>query len=103
MLAHRYADLYRSAHGLGTTIYSPLASGVLTGKYNNGIPPESRFTVESYQYASLSMVISNAFAALLCKSFHLKCSRPVHPTAASCIAKEEYCYVCTLLLLCFSV
>jgi voltage-dependent potassium channel beta subunit len=28
-------------HGLGTTIYSPLAIGILTGKYNNGIPAES--------------------------------------------------------------
>ncbi len=28
-------------HGLGTTIYSPLAIGILTGKYNDGIPRES--------------------------------------------------------------
>ena len=28
-------------HGLGTTIYSPLAIGILTGKYNNGIPAKS--------------------------------------------------------------
>jgi voltage-dependent potassium channel beta subunit len=28
--------------GLGTTIYSPLAQGVLTGKYNQGVPAESR-------------------------------------------------------------
>lgn len=28
-------------YGLGTTIYSPLAVGVLTGKYNDGIPPDS--------------------------------------------------------------
>ena len=28
--------------GLGTTIWSPLASGILTGKYNNGIPKDSR-------------------------------------------------------------
>jgi len=28
----------------GTTIWSPLASGILTGKYNNGIPEESRFS-----------------------------------------------------------
>lgn len=29
--------------GYGTTIWSPLASGLLTGKYNNGIPSDSRF------------------------------------------------------------
>jgi len=27
----------------GTTIWSPLASGILTGKYNEGIPEDSRF------------------------------------------------------------
>lgn len=29
--------------GYGTTIWSPLASGLLTGKYNDGIPEDSRF------------------------------------------------------------
>ena len=32
--------------GLGTTIWSPLASGILTGKYNNGIPKGSRATLK---------------------------------------------------------
>ncbi len=32
-----YARLYADI-GLGTTIWSPLASGLLTGKYNDGIP-----------------------------------------------------------------
>ena len=31
--------------GLGTTIWSPLASGLLTGKYNNGIPENSRLAL----------------------------------------------------------
>jgi voltage-dependent potassium channel beta subunit len=34
--------------GMGTTIWSPLASGLLTGKYNNGIPQESRFALEGF-------------------------------------------------------
>lgn len=42
-----YAPLYRSI-GLGTTIWSPLASGLLTGKYNNGIPQGTRVTLEGY-------------------------------------------------------
>ncbi|KIK62290.1 hypothetical protein GYMLUDRAFT_555546 [Collybiopsis luxurians FD-317 M1] len=41
-----YAPLYRK-YGLGTTVWSPLASGILTGKYNNTIPPGSRLDVES--------------------------------------------------------
>lgn len=36
-----YAPLYRTP-GLGTTIWSPLASGLLTGKYNAGVPAGSR-------------------------------------------------------------
>jgi len=36
-----YAQLYKTV-GLGTTIWSPLASGLLTGKYNDGVPADSR-------------------------------------------------------------
>ncbi|KAJ3037978.1 hypothetical protein HDV00_001181 [Rhizophlyctis rosea] len=36
-----YDQLYKK-HGLGTTIFSPLAGGFLTGKYNNGLPEDSR-------------------------------------------------------------
>lgn len=36
-----YAPLYDKL-GYGTTIWSPLASGILTGKYNDGIPEDSR-------------------------------------------------------------
>lgn len=36
-----YAPLYADP-GLGTTIFSPLASGLLTGKHNAGMEPDSR-------------------------------------------------------------
>jgi len=36
--------------GLGTTIWSPLASGLLTGKYNNGIPDGSRLGLEGFDW-----------------------------------------------------
>jgi voltage-dependent potassium channel beta subunit len=36
--------------GLGTTIWSPLASGLLTGKYNNGIPEGSRLAIEGFEW-----------------------------------------------------
>ncbi len=42
-----YKSLY-SKIGLGTTTFSPLASGFLTGKYNNGIPENSRLNLENY-------------------------------------------------------
>ena len=36
--------------GLGTTIWSPLASGLLSGKYNDGIPKNSRFALEGFDW-----------------------------------------------------
>jgi voltage-dependent potassium channel beta subunit len=44
-----FARLYDEI-GLGTTIWSPLASGMLTGKYNHGIPKGTRITVEGYEW-----------------------------------------------------
>jgi voltage-dependent potassium channel beta subunit len=44
-----YLPLYREI-GLGTTIWSPLSSGLLSGKYNDGIPQESRATVKGYEW-----------------------------------------------------
>lgn len=44
------APLYESRGGLGTTIWSPLASGLLTGKYNDGIPAGSRMTIEQLSW-----------------------------------------------------
>lgn len=41
-----YAPLYEK-YGLGTTVWSALASGLLTGKYNNGVPEGSRFNTNS--------------------------------------------------------
>ena len=42
-----YLPLYDQI-GLGTTIWSPLSSGLLTGKYKNGVPSGSRATLEGY-------------------------------------------------------
>jgi voltage-dependent potassium channel beta subunit len=36
--------------GIGTTIWSPLASGILTGKYADGIPEGSRMTLPDYKF-----------------------------------------------------
>ena len=44
-----YARLYKEI-GLGTTIWSPLASGLLTGKYNQGIPEGTRVSLEGYEW-----------------------------------------------------
>lgn len=41
--------------GLGTTIWSPLASGILTGKYNDGIPADSRVNLPGYEWLKRSL------------------------------------------------
>jgi len=44
-----YQRLY-DAFGLGTTVWSPLASGILTGKYEKGIPKGSRMALPGYEW-----------------------------------------------------
>lgn len=44
-----YARLFRE-YGIGATIWSPLASGLLTGKYNNGIPEGSRGALKGFDW-----------------------------------------------------
>ena len=44
-----YERVYKD-YGYGTTIWSPLASGLLTGKYSQGIPEGSRGTLEGYDW-----------------------------------------------------
>jgi voltage-dependent potassium channel beta subunit len=44
-----YSPLYELI-GLGTTIWSPLAGGLLTGKYNDGIPADSRGNLEGFEW-----------------------------------------------------
>ena len=54
-----YARLYTD-HGMGLTTWSPLASGLLTGKYAEGIPADSRAALEGYEW--LRDGVSNAKA-----------------------------------------
>ncbi len=42
--------------GMGTTIWSPLASGLLSGKYNHGIPEGSRLALENYAWLKERMM-----------------------------------------------
>jgi voltage-dependent potassium channel beta subunit len=49
-----YARLYDD-HGLGTTIWSPLASGLLTGKYLDGVPEGSRAKLPGYEWLEKSL------------------------------------------------
>ena len=49
-----YVRFYRD-YGYGSTIWSPLASGLLTGKYNQGIPADSRGALKGYEWLKGSL------------------------------------------------
>ena len=51
---NEYARLYEDI-GLGTTTWSPLASGMLTGKYLAGIPKDSRAALAGYEWLQKSV------------------------------------------------
>ncbi|HQW84405.1 MAG TPA: aldo/keto reductase, partial [Ferruginibacter sp.] len=48
-IENEFLEIYKNV-GLGTTIWSPLASGMLSGKYNDGIPKGSRFALEGFDW-----------------------------------------------------
>ncbi len=52
-----YARLYSDA-GIGTTVFCPLNSGVLTGKYNEGIPADSRIGMAGFEWLK-DMLVSD--------------------------------------------
>ncbi len=56
-----YKLLYRDI-GLGTTVFSPLASGLLSGKYQQGIPDESRAAVKGYEWLKDSVTNTERLA-----------------------------------------
>ena len=58
-----YARLYED-FGLGTTTWSPLASGLLTGKYNDGIPADSRGALEGYEWLQKRLTDGQTLAAV---------------------------------------
>jgi len=58
-----YARLY-SGMGLGLTIWSPLASGILTGKYNSGVPKDSRLALPGYEWLRKSAVTPERIEAV---------------------------------------
>ena len=53
-----FLNIYRTV-GLGTTIWSPLASGLLTGKYNDKVPKGSRLSLEGYDWLKERMLMDD--------------------------------------------
>ncbi|MFN0032350.1 MAG: potassium channel beta subunit family protein [Flavobacteriales bacterium] len=56
-----YAQIYKTV-GLGTTIWSPMASGFLSGKYNNGIPKDTRLTRDELSWLSDKTIVEENIA-----------------------------------------
>jgi hypothetical protein len=56
-----YLSIFRNI-GMGTTIWSPLASGLLSGKYNNGIPEGSRLSIEGFEWLKDRTLSEERFA-----------------------------------------
>jgi voltage-dependent potassium channel beta subunit len=57
-LEKEYLQIFKTV-GMGTTIWSPLASGLLTGKYNEGIPADSRFSLEGFDWLKNQWMIND--------------------------------------------
>lgn len=53
-----YSQIYKTV-GLGTTIWSPLASGLLTGKYNDGIPEDARLNRDELSWLKDRTVVES--------------------------------------------
>lgn len=58
-----FANIYDFV-GLGTTIWSPLASGLLTGKYNDGIPKGSRLALKEMSWLKDLLVVDDKIKKL---------------------------------------
>ena len=53
-----YLKIFRDI-GMGTTIWSPLASGLLTGKYNNGVPEDSRMGIPGFEWLKEKVLVND--------------------------------------------
>lgn len=61
-----YAPLYAES-GLGTTVWSPLASGLLSGKYDHGVPGDSRLGRDGNDWLQ-PMVVGDAQSTRLARA-----------------------------------
>jgi voltage-dependent potassium channel beta subunit len=88
-----YAELYEQ-HGMGTTIFSPLASGLLTGKYNSGFEADSRLSQVTWLRELLERegVISDKLFAFIdaLKSIAERCGATLPQLALAWCASKPF-------------
>ncbi|KAG0329775.1 hypothetical protein BGZ99_000511 [Dissophora globulifera] len=83
-----YLPLFRN-FSMGSTTWSPLASGLLTGKYNEGIPPDSRLAIQD------NAVMRRLRDGLDTEDGRIKISKVI---SLSTVAKELECTTAQLAL-----
>lgn len=91
-----YARLYEEI-GLGTTIWSPLASGLLTGKYAKGIPADSRGSLKNMAWMQEQLLDSqkNAVVAKLAEIAAELGATPAQLAIAWCVKNPRVSTVIT--------
>jgi voltage-dependent potassium channel beta subunit len=80
-----YARLFKD-HGYGATTWSPLASGLLTGKYEGGIPKNSRATLKGYGWLHKSMTDPDRLAKV-------KALKPIADDLACTLAQLSIAWI----------
>jgi voltage-dependent potassium channel beta subunit len=68
-----YLPLFKK-YGMGTTVWSPLASGILSGKYDHGIPPDSRLAHEAWLIPNNFQEQVDKVKSLVTMTNHLNCT-----------------------------
>ena len=89
-------------YGLGTTIWSPLAYGLLSGKYGQGnIPEGSRFAMESYKVMRHAGCIGDHHSLFLsaCAQAVCSCHRVLNRPRVDAAPKITFCvFICDVHL-----
>lgn len=95
-MENEYLQIFKNV-GLGTTIWSPLAAGFLTGKYINGIPEDSRFAINGFDWLKERWVLNDKLEKV--KNLHAYCqSLNIDMAALSIAWCINNCNVTTAIL-----
>lgn len=92
-----YASLYED-FGMGTTIWSPLASGLLTGKYAKGIPEGSRASQPGYEWLRDELVGNEAKNATVAKLLPIAADLGISPAQMALVWCLKNPHVSTVML-----
>merc|ERR1712087_844721 len=81
-----FLRLYAAPYSMGTTIWSPLKSGILTGKYNKATPDGSRMTTKGYEWLAKTFGANKAKWIPITEKLIELAARPELDTSLTCLA-----------------